>query len=179
MFLYFVSTEAARAREEGVLIHCLAGISRSVTVTLAYLMHALNLDLNEAFDYVRRKRANIAPNFNFMGQLQDFEKSLKSQRNCTCSCPKRNSFFAGSPAIASGGVSPAVGGASEATGEPEVVPAPKEGLKCACSCHSLKSYFTSPGSTNDSSGSSSFSQTSSSGAASSPQFNYDVPSLPT
>lgn len=31
--------------------------------------------LNEAYDHVKNKKSNIAPNFNFMGQLQDFEKS--------------------------------------------------------------------------------------------------------
>jgi protein-tyrosine phosphatase len=61
----------------GVLVHCLAGVSRSVTVTVAYLMQKLHLSLNDAYDLVKRKKANISPNFNFMGQLLDFERSLR------------------------------------------------------------------------------------------------------
>lgn len=32
-------------------------------------------NLNDAYDYVKSKKSNIAPNFNFMGQLLDFERS--------------------------------------------------------------------------------------------------------
>ncbi|XP_061430215.1 LOW QUALITY PROTEIN: dual specificity protein phosphatase 6-like [Lethenteron reissneri] len=68
--------DEARQKKCGVLVHCLAGISRSVTVTVAYLMQTLNLSLNDAYDLVRNKKANISPNFNFMGQLLDFERTL-------------------------------------------------------------------------------------------------------
>ncbi|XP_044299567.1 dual specificity protein phosphatase 9 [Varanus komodoensis] len=68
--------DEALSRNCGILVHCLAGISRSVTVTVAYLMQKLNLSLNDAYDLVKRKKSNISPNFNFMGQLLDFEKSL-------------------------------------------------------------------------------------------------------
>lgn len=68
--------DEAASHNCGVLVHCLAGISRSVTVTVAYLMQKLNLSLNDAYDFVKRKKTNISPNFNFMGQLLDFEKSL-------------------------------------------------------------------------------------------------------
>ncbi|KAI0234696.1 Dual specificity protein phosphatase 7, partial [Lamellibrachia satsuma] len=69
--------EEAREKKCGVLVHCLAGISRSVTITVAYIMHKLTLSLNDAFDYVRSCKPNIAPNFNFMGQLSDFEVTLQ------------------------------------------------------------------------------------------------------
>ena len=88
MTVFFVFLEEARALQEGVLIHCFAGISRSVTITIAYIMHSMSYTLNQAFDFVRRKRANISPNFNFMGQLQDFEHLLLSRSQCRCSCPK-------------------------------------------------------------------------------------------
>lgn len=58
-------------------MHCLAGISRSVTVTVAYLMQTLHKSLDEAYDLVRAQKSNIAPNFNFMGQLLDFERQLR------------------------------------------------------------------------------------------------------
>ena len=79
--------DEARESGVGVLVHCLAGISRSVTITVAYLMYKEKLNLEEAYEYVRVKKANIAPNFNFMGQLQDFQQQLnlcspKSQCQC-------------------------------------------------------------------------------------------------
>lgn len=86
-FLFlFAAAEAARDRQEGVLVHCLAGISRSVTITVAYLMYKLSMSLNDAYDFVRRRKANISPNFNFMGQLLDFERQLNppSPQRCTC-----------------------------------------------------------------------------------------------
>ncbi|XP_033114627.1 dual specificity protein phosphatase 6-like [Anneissia japonica] len=80
--------EEAREAKCGVLVHCLAGISRSVTVTVAYLMHKMSLSLNEAYDYVKMKKSNISPNFNFMGQLLDFERRLSNSpcRKGTCQC---------------------------------------------------------------------------------------------
>ncbi|XP_041711868.1 dual specificity protein phosphatase 7 [Coregonus clupeaformis] len=74
--------DEARSKQCGVLVHCLAGISRSVTVTVAYLMQRLNLSLNDAYDFVKRKKSNISPNFNFMGQLLDFERTLGLHSLC-------------------------------------------------------------------------------------------------
>ncbi|KAJ3586722.1 hypothetical protein NHX12_013116, partial [Muraenolepis orangiensis] len=69
--------DEARSKQCGILVHCLAGISRSVTVTVAYLMQRLHMSLNDAYDFVKRKKSNISPNFNFMGQLLDFERTLE------------------------------------------------------------------------------------------------------
>lgn len=77
--------DEARRKKLGVLVHCLAGISRSVTITLAYLMHEMSIPLNDAYDFVRKRKANISPNFNFLGQLKDFERQLNlSPCGCTC-----------------------------------------------------------------------------------------------
>ncbi|KAG9335873.1 hypothetical protein JZ751_003530, partial [Albula glossodonta] len=74
--------DEARGQKCGVLVHCLAGISRSVTVTVAYLMQKLNLSMNDAYDIVKMKKSNISPNFNFMGQLLDFERTLGLNSPC-------------------------------------------------------------------------------------------------
>nr|CAD7261912.1 unnamed protein product [Timema shepardi] len=66
----------ARSNEKGILVHCLAGVSRSVTVTVAYLMYKLSLDLNDAFNLVRSRKSNIAPNFHFMEQLFCFQQEM-------------------------------------------------------------------------------------------------------
>ncbi|KAH9500808.1 Dual specificity protein phosphatase 6 [Bulinus truncatus] len=73
--------DEARNNQKGVLVHCLAGISRSVTVTVAYLMSRANMTLNEAYDHVKNCKPNISPNFTFMGQLLDFEKDLNNERS--------------------------------------------------------------------------------------------------
>lgn len=70
-----VSEEAMSARC-GVLVHCVAGVSRSVTVTLAYLMQRHRLSLRDAFELVRSRKTDIAPNFHFMRQLHSFERDL-------------------------------------------------------------------------------------------------------
>ncbi|XP_014679260.1 PREDICTED: dual specificity protein phosphatase 7-like, partial [Priapulus caudatus] len=76
----------ARRQKCGVLVHCLAGISRSVTVTVAYLMQTRHMSLNDAYDFVSKRKSNISPNFNFMGQLLDWERALSSSpSDCTCS----------------------------------------------------------------------------------------------
>lgn len=68
----------------------MAGISRSVTITVAYLMYSLSLSLNDAYDHVKRCKPNISPNFNFMGQLLDYERTLRLQRDLAppgeCGC---------------------------------------------------------------------------------------------
>jgi hypothetical protein len=69
-------TDEARSNEKGVLVHRLAGVSRSVTITVAYLMYKLSLNLNDAFNMVRARKSNIAPNFHFMQQLHNFECEL-------------------------------------------------------------------------------------------------------
>lgn len=57
-------------------MHCEAGISRSPTICMAYLMKTQRLRLEEAFDAVRQRRAVVSPNFSFMGQLLQFENEV-------------------------------------------------------------------------------------------------------
>ncbi|RXN08128.1 dual specificity phosphatase 16 [Labeo rohita] len=70
--------EKAKASNARVLVHCLAGISRSATIAIAYIMKRMDMSLDEAYRFVKEKRPTISPNFNFLGQLLDFEKKLKS-----------------------------------------------------------------------------------------------------
>ncbi|XP_025024144.1 dual specificity protein phosphatase 6 [Python bivittatus] len=85
--------DEARGKNCGVLVHCLAGISRSVTVTVAYLMQKLNLSMNDAYDIVKMKKSNISPNFNFMGQLLDFERTLGLNSPCDNRMPSQQLYF--------------------------------------------------------------------------------------
>lgn len=75
-FFLYISDEA-RNKGSAVLVHCLAGVSRSVTVTLAYLIQTEALSLNEAFTLVRSRKPDVSPNFHFMQQLNTFEQEIR------------------------------------------------------------------------------------------------------
>ena len=50
-----VLSDSVRESSGRVLVHCLAGISRSPTVVIAYVMHHLRLPIDDAYRYVRRR----------------------------------------------------------------------------------------------------------------------------
>ncbi|XP_052235802.1 dual specificity protein phosphatase 12-like isoform X2 [Dreissena polymorpha] len=57
-----------------LLIHCFAGVSRSATVMIAYLMYRDGMCLDEAYGTVKEMRPIIKPNPGFMEQLELFEQ---------------------------------------------------------------------------------------------------------
>ncbi|KAJ3096747.1 Dual specificity protein phosphatase 10 [Phlyctochytrium planicorne] len=68
--------ERARRRGEGVLVHCHAGVSRSATIVLAYLMRFGRLTLYEAWNLTYKSRPIIRPNDGFSRALQDLEREI-------------------------------------------------------------------------------------------------------
>ncbi|XP_005109665.1 mucin-19 [Aplysia californica] len=62
-----------------VLVHCLGGVSRSATLAIAYIMKHMRMSSDEAYRYVKDKRPTISPNFNFLGQLLEFEKLIRKE----------------------------------------------------------------------------------------------------
>lgn len=72
--------EDVNSRGGRVLVHCRAGISRSATICIAYLMRQKTYTLDEAYEYTKKRRSAISPNFNFLGQLLSFERELSDQR---------------------------------------------------------------------------------------------------
>lgn len=73
----FAFINEAKQNGGAVLVHCFAGRSRSVTVVVAYLMKMLGMDFSQAFDLVRAKRPQAAPNPGFVIQLKQFERKLQ------------------------------------------------------------------------------------------------------
>lgn len=62
-----------KPQKGGILIHCQAGQSRSVTIVCAYLMYRYGLKLNQAMYAINRKRNGSEPNDGFMEQLKLYE----------------------------------------------------------------------------------------------------------
>ena len=66
-----------------ILIHSyfsFAGVSRSSSCVIAYLMKEKGMSLYEALNFTKSKRFIVEPNFGFMRQLQEYEKSLNKQK---------------------------------------------------------------------------------------------------
>ncbi|GFR48490.1 hypothetical protein Agub_g10388, partial [Astrephomene gubernaculifera] len=56
----------------GVLVHCVAGVSRSATVCMGWLMWRHKVSADDAFRRVHRVRPWVAPNPGFREQLERF-----------------------------------------------------------------------------------------------------------
>jgi atypical dual specificity phosphatase len=89
-----------------VLVHCGAGISRSATIVIAYLMATNGWGYSKAATHVRRMRPKIDPNCAFVVQLKRLESRLndpagnaenapverygrKTKGGCTINLPER------------------------------------------------------------------------------------------
>ncbi|CAF0726008.1 unnamed protein product [Rotaria sp. Silwood1] len=65
---------------EKVLVHCVAGISRSPAIVIGFLMRYAHMNMDDAYEFVKQKRSIVSPNLNFMGQLLQYEKNLREQK---------------------------------------------------------------------------------------------------
>jgi len=68
--------EEERRHGGKVLVHCVAGISRSASVVLAYLMKYQHMRLVDAHAYVKARRQFVRPNWGFWKQLIEYERKL-------------------------------------------------------------------------------------------------------
>uniref|UniRef100_A0A3Q0RHK9 Dual specificity phosphatase 19b n=1 Tax=Amphilophus citrinellus TaxID=61819 RepID=A0A3Q0RHK9_AMPCI len=64
-----------QAREQGgvVLVHCNAGVSRSSSIVIGYLMLREGLSFDDAYSQVKQARPSIRPNPGFYQQLQNYK----------------------------------------------------------------------------------------------------------
>ncbi|XP_075017634.1 dual specificity protein phosphatase 22-A-like [Calonectris borealis] len=60
----------------GCLVHCLAGVSRSTTILVAYLMTVTELGWEDCLAATKAVRSYVSPNFGFQQQLQEYEVTL-------------------------------------------------------------------------------------------------------
>ena len=63
-----------------VWVHCYAGISRSPTIVIAYIMREFRMIYEEAFELVKKYRPIIKPNDGFVQQLKTFQLILEKNR---------------------------------------------------------------------------------------------------
>lgn len=60
---------------EPVLVHCRAGVSRSASVVIAYLMKYRDMPFDDAHKHVKMMKPNINPNIGFMKVLKEYKKT--------------------------------------------------------------------------------------------------------
>ena len=65
---------------DGVLVHCVSGISRSGATVIMYVMRKHGVSYDEALALVRQKRPQVSPNSGFQKQLRRLEATLQQQQ---------------------------------------------------------------------------------------------------
>jgi hypothetical protein len=70
-----MTSDDARLHSAPTYVHCKAGKSRSVTVVLAYLIHANAWTFKTSYAYVAERRKGISPNIGFVAELMQFEEA--------------------------------------------------------------------------------------------------------
>ncbi|XP_054874247.1 dual specificity protein phosphatase 19-like isoform X2 [Amphiprion ocellaris] len=65
--------DQARDQDGVVLVHCNAGVSRSSSIVIGYLMLREELSFDDAYDQVKQARPSIRPNPGFYQQLQNYK----------------------------------------------------------------------------------------------------------
>lgn len=74
-----ISREARRGGK--VVVHCMAGISRSSSLVMAYLVKHKKISLLDAFNHVKALRPIISPNLGFWRQLISYEEMKRGSRS--------------------------------------------------------------------------------------------------
>ncbi|KAF9434341.1 Dual specificity protein phosphatase 10 [Entomortierella beljakovae] len=72
----FAFIEETKNKGGKVLVHCQLGVSRSASLVIAYVMKSMQMNLTDAYDFVKARSSVISPNMSLMYQLAEFGKSL-------------------------------------------------------------------------------------------------------
>lgn len=70
--------QRALEQDKTVLVHCMAGISRSATIVAAHLMLERKIGRDEALAIVRKARSIVGPNHGFREQLKELEDAINT-----------------------------------------------------------------------------------------------------
>lgn len=74
---YFIEAFKYIESADKIFIHCFAGVSRSASIVIAYLMWKKRKDYKLIYSYVKDRRMSINPNNGFKVILLDFDYYLK------------------------------------------------------------------------------------------------------
>jgi len=78
-------------KNTGTLVICTAGMSRSATVCIAYLMKYKKMEYRAAYALVKKARPYIIPNKGFREFLKKYETTLRHDKNCAlCNLDPKN-----------------------------------------------------------------------------------------
>jgi hypothetical protein len=80
----------------GCLVHCYAGVSRSATAIIAFLIDTLGLDATAAFEVVKRARPQANPNAGFLQQLKRYEAMNAMKRGRSSHADALSGYNSGS-----------------------------------------------------------------------------------
>ena len=73
--------EEAHKKGCNILVHCQMGISRSTSCVIAYFVKVLGYKVMNALEFIKKKRKQVMPNFGFLEQLLQYEKSNLNLQN--------------------------------------------------------------------------------------------------
>ena len=79
LFPYIAEAVEFMKNAKVVYVHCAAGISRSTSMVIAYLMIEKKMRYDEAFSFVRKRRSIISPNPGFVSQLRKLDAMLQKK----------------------------------------------------------------------------------------------------
>eukprot|EP01119_Soliformovum_irregulare_P003294 TRINITY_DN13654_c0_g1_i1.p1 TRINITY_DN13654_c0_g1~~TRINITY_DN13654_c0_g1_i1.p1 ORF type:complete len:180 (-),score=17.19 TRINITY_DN13654_c0_g1_i1:85-624(-) len=82
----FEFIEKGHATNCKVLVHCVAGINRSASITMAYLMKKNNWTFEQAYTHVRGRRSQVFPHMSYVSQLLAYETHLYG--SCSYEMPR-------------------------------------------------------------------------------------------
>ena len=68
--------EALKDPNSRILVHCFAGVSRSATIIISFLMRFKSMSYHEALRFVKQRRDVVQPNEGFVEQLKLYEQEL-------------------------------------------------------------------------------------------------------
>lgn len=69
----------SKLEKRNVLIHCMAGISRSTTVAVYYIAKINRWTSSATLDYIKKRRPQAKPNHGFIKQLQSKDMNLVTE----------------------------------------------------------------------------------------------------